>query len=566
MRLYKLSYKLNVFYANNIHNNKLKIAVVFLFAIIFIVAAVILGGRTISDIRERIMHARFERYIKTLHPVVFYDTAEARDILSHLEARLISERGFGVTAITERQGFAFRFYFHNDINVNSLEIRNAIEYFTHTFSRAHQIFPSRRYFHTVNIMVDREWMQYSRVRPSPPLGDGRLISERLFTSLEGVTGRLVALFVDLYFIDAIPMWFASGLEDYFLQSTCVSYIEALELTQWLYAHPHFGDIWFVRRFNEPEAIEMARNIAYTLVRRWSSAGILFDMAEALVYSRYALEDALASYIKTLTQHNLDAPGRLFFYHFGDFEVSTPQGIYFFKTRLTLSREELYEYIEYMDAGSIFTRDLFQVGDERKAVTHIHPGFIPFDFYRIPNTEHRNFLRYGFAIGNIAVWPMGWRANHVHEIVHVYLDRVGFPPVWLVEGMAMMGEVKWRYYEYNPLPTTNPRSSLLDELVVQNRMRSPLWGISRHYPESIFQTYQQSGSFVTFLYHNFGMEKLLALYAAVSHYGNSAPHVYTIFGYTLDDLIDDWQRHLVSTAHNFVNTMGDWWRICLDSVY
>jgi hypothetical protein len=347
-----------------------------------------------------------------------------------------------------------------------------------------------------------------------------------------------------------------------------------ELKQWLYENAHgnnppFGDFWFARQLTvDPEARNEARNVAYTLVRKWSDAGQLREMLFSAMASKYRINEALTDYIGTLVEYTGNEAGHLYFYNFSDIEVSTEQGRYIFKetySRIWMrddgQRSVIQEYVNYMDAGSVFLREFLHVKDQTRAVTHIYPFLIPTINYALTNPE---LYGWGFARGNYAVLGYATLQAFIHELTHIYMGRVGHPAPWLVEGMTNLSEAKWFLSDLNPRPNlSHPYEDLNNKVMRNQGSRLPYFADGSPYNRT-FRTYEDGGSFVTFLYETFGMEKLLEFYAH-ANYMNNTPLTRRIYGYTMDELIYQWQLHLLSGVTQLTYVRPNWWQVCLEGV-
>jgi hypothetical protein len=512
----------------------------------------------LTRVEERLEAQR----LLNLHPVTFS------------EAGVFRQRyGFVTAALAETPDFSLTFYFAEGIDTQARDICDAIQRYINVFIKARDYFVRGSQF---VFFIDREQLQQMRVRiPHFPLIKDLMLSRNLFLHSANTTGYVLSLYFRCVFQSEFPAWLCSGLEDYLMESEDVVFLGDDELKQWLHentygSNPPFGDFWFASQLAvDPATRNAARNVAYTLVRKWSDAGLLREKVLSATVNPYRINEALTAYMNTLVEYTVNEAGRLYFYNFSDIEVLTEQGRYVFKeseNTMWMSydrqRSVIQEYINYMDAGSVFLREFLHVKDQTIAVTHFYPNLIPTTNYGI--FDNSDQLRWGFAWGNYIVLGNGTLRAFVHELVHVYMGRVSSPPSWLVEGMANFSEAKWFLSDLNPRPNPSHRHEGLSYIVRRDMgARLPYFVDGSPY-NSIFRTYEDGGSFVTFLYENFGMEKLLEFYAHANYMDNT-PLTLRIYGYTMDELIYQWQLHLLSGVTQLNYVRPNWWRVCFEGV-
>jgi len=122
-----------------------------------------------------------------------------------------------------------------------------------------------------------------------------------------------------------------------------------------------------------------------------------------------------------------------------------------------------------------------------------------------------------------------------------------------EGMAVLGELLFRdaFEGAKPYRFTVPRLSNIDAMSRNGGGHS----LPFFYGEATFGrenwTYDDAGSFVLYLYNNFGIEALLKMYK--SDNCSQFEMALEIFGQELDELIYRWRRSLWSG-----NEPVGWW--------
>jgi len=518
---------------------------------------------------ERTQEAYLEAYLATPFQDFFTDIpAGVREMIDLSDSiALLYNRGFTQTVEVSFSGLDLVFHFLEGINPRSVSIRETIQRYINVFYEARNAFPGRE--NSFVIYIDREQIQPRRVRTTlTPLPNGMLISEDLFVNSVNVNGYLSSLYFRCALSRNLPAWLSSGIEDYLMGNGYARVLSDNELQQWLDTYtngdnPSFGDFWFIRSFVDDYMYESARNVAYNLVRRWADAGLLHEKID-ISRDNYVLHEALKANLGI--ERNTDE--HLYFYNFADVEVSTAQGRYIFKARHRdgWALERVHELVVYMDAGSIFLRDFLHVTDEKRAVMHIYPYSIPGVNYGFQGWEYSHLLRYGFAFGNIVALGNASDMYFIHELAHVYTMRIARPPTWVEEGMAILSEIAWFRSEINPRPRYRISSVGLSYMVMRNQGAPlPPYLVSRSSPyANVFRTYEDGASFVNFLYISFGMEKLLEFYAHANNRDNSSL-AEDIFDYTMDELIYNWQLHVLSEIEEFQYRRQCWWRVCLEDV-
>lgn len=557
MFIHKIKLLIDVFILK--HKRNIIIASVFVpIGIIAIIMSVYFAHKSyLIRVEERLEAQR----LLSLHPVTFS------------EANIFRQRyGFVTAAMAETPDFTLTFYFSEGIDTQARDICDTIQRYIDVFIKARDYFARGSQF---VFFIDREQLQQMRVRiPYIPLMKDLMLSGNLFLHSVNTTGYVLSLYFRCAYQREFPAWLCSGLEDYLMENEDVVFLSDEELKQWLHentygSNPPFGDYWFARQLTiDPAARSAARNVAYTLVRRWSDTGLLREMVLSATASRDHINGALTDYMSTLVECTDNEIGHSYFYNFSDIEVLTEQGRYVFKESenvmwMSYNRQSyvIQEYISYMDAGSVFLKEFLHVKDQARAVTHFYPNLIPIKDYGIIDSDlHRR----GFAQGNYAVLANATLQLYIHELTHVYMGRVGHPPPWLVEGMAVLSEIKWPLSDLNPHPNPSHRHRGLNTLVRWGQGWQLIYFVDGSPYNNIFSTYQDGGSFVTFLYENFGMEKLLEFYAD-ANYMNNTPLTQRIYGYTMDELIYQWQLHLLSGVTQLNYVRPDWWRVCLEGV-
>jgi len=363
----------------------------------------------------------------------------------------------------------------------------------------------------------------------------------------------------------LPWWLCIGLEHYLQSNEEVSLLTVEELTATLRPQSNampFGDAWFIPALAPRNPSGDIGDIGYTLVKSWSQADVLYDMIREAQTDAYRFILSFNEYKNGLLQSS-DLPATQVLYRFGDFKVITSQGGYIFiddDYEWTLAR--VNSFIRYMDDAIMFIRDYFQITNPYRIPVTLYP----FGVINVPD-----------SIAELA-YAFGWDAPDVnfvtndeiilastsrfgtwaipHEVAHILLFRefpAYRPPTWMVEGMAVLGEILFRdaftgtrTYRFNVPTVAN-----IDALARNSSGHI----LPLHYGEDTFGrdmwTYDEAGSFVLYLYNNFGIETLLAMYKSNNY--NQFEIAKEIFGASLDDLLLSWRRFLWPTGEP-----ADWW--------
>ena len=362
---------------------------------------------------------------------------------------------------------------------------------------------------------------------------------------------------------SLPWWLCIGLEAYLLECTDVTMLNDDELAEVFNATGvPFGDAWFVPTLAPRSLDHEVSDIAYTLVRNWSENEVLYEFIRLAQGDTHGFVIHLNEYIADLTDAEQGTPLQ-FKYKQGDFTVVTEHGGYIFidnDYEWTWARIE--SFVVHMESSIEFIREHFHITNtERISVT-----LYPFGVINVPasivdladilgwDAPDVNFVTNDEIIlastSRFGTWAMP------HEVTHIMLFRefpAYRPATWMVEGMAVLGEILFRdyfdgirTYRFN-VPTTSNINTLA------RNSSGHVLPIS--YYEYTFGkdrwTYDEAGSFVFYLYNRFGMEPLLVLYQ--SNNETQFEIALDVFGEELDDLIKSWRRALWPGGEP-----RDWW--------
>ena len=365
----------------------------------------------------------------------------------------------------------------------------------------------------------------------------------------------------------LPMWLYYGLNEYKSPSGDLVLLSNEDLALWLQQGPEdlpFGDAWLVPSLR-PRAIakDDILNAAYTIVRLWSMAEELEDLVSLAETDTRAFAAIFNSYIAELAGETT-VPYLHFIYKSGDFEVLTTYGSFVFvDDNYQWAWPRVNNFIYYMDSAIGFVRSHFDIQN----ADYIRVTLYPFGVINIPDSiaemaemfdwdaPEVNFVADDKIVlastSRFGTWAFS------HEVTHILLFRefpYYRPPTWMLEGMAVLGEMLFRYafegtrtYRFT-VPTVANINTMARN---GNGHRLPL-----HYYEYMFGrdrwTYDDAGSFVLYLYNNFGIEALLEMYK--SDYYSQFEMALEIFGTQLEELMYSWRDSLWPNGEP-----EGWWR-------
>ena len=450
-----------------------------------------------------------------------------------MERRIKQDRGFATRVTAMVDNVSFTFHFVNSIDAHSTMVQEAIQQYIAIFLLFNEKVLQTDSF----VMYVENAYEGSRSRSPHPLAGDLLVCERLFFNAPTRHGHILSMLFMRVKGVTLPAWFLSGLQDYWQQSTEIKYINDEALTYWLQKNDYIGDFWLINQFNED--ITSARNISYTLVQRWSNKGILLNILHEAKQDTDIILKTLLLYLHEMGIEPTNTPNFTLFYHFGDIEIITEQGIYFFLEGYIFDDyEQLQRFILYMDAGSLFLRDLLHVSPIAPTITQFYPGLLP-------SSHHPVDLPHGYAIPPRSIFIAYANLGiFLHELTHIYsfIFSYGAPPSWLMEGLALLCEILWSTSEANPFPREIHNVKDMHTASFLGDTSTPLPRLSPSV-EAIFTTYHDGGSFVIFLYDNFGFENILAFYRDARNSGDNSALSTEVFGYTMPELISQWQIFL-----------------------
>ena len=451
----------------------------------------------------------------------------------------IAQQGYAFTVFVGFGEHRLSFHIADDIDIDYA--MQTIENIVDVFDIAHEFFTGWPYF------------DYFIVA-----GPTDILGRRIyygFASDPGGGGLLTYLYFTQSLRYQLPKWLSIGLEGYMLNCDDVNLLSNEELSELLQvgsAIPPFGDAWFVPTLMPQGATLEIRDISYTIVRRWSNAGTLYDLVRLAQSDTRAFATSANSYIAAL-KGSTTVSTLQFMYRFGDFKVVTRHGGYIFvddNYEWTWARVE--SFVNYIEAAIEFIRDYFQITN----TDHIRVTIYPFGVINVPE-----------SIASLA-YAFGWDAPDVnfvtndeivlastsrfgtwaisHEAAHILLFREfpGYnPPTWMVEGMAVLGELLFRdaFDGTRTYRFSVPSVANIDSLSRNGGGHS----LPLHYNEATFGrenwTYDDAGSFVLYLYNNFGIEVLLEMYRSDNY--SQFEMALELFGKELEELISSWRGFL-----------------------
>jgi len=313
----------------------------------------------------------------------------------------------------------------------------------------------------------------------------------------------------------------------------------------------FGDAWLIPEMKPSDSLFGLNDISYSLVRGWSDAQLLAEFVQLAQTDIHSFRLRFGEYVNALTNSNQHQ--WLILYQGSNLKVLTNQGSYIFVCdghRWTWPRVD--SFVQYMDSATEFIRKYFHITN----TDSIRVNLYPFGVINIPasiaeiadafgwDASDVNFVAYDeitlAGTSSHGTWAMS------HEVAHLLLFREFphyHPHTWLVEGMAVLGELLFRdsFEGYMNYRFTVPTLANINTLARNATGHS----LPLYYGEYTFGnyrwTYDQVGSFMLYLYNRFGIEALLELYQSDNY--SQFEIAYDLFSISLADLINSWRGFL-----------------------
>jgi len=475
-------------------------------------------------------------------PPIEYEEPAPR-IVTLASEYYIADRGYDYTIFVEFNEQLLSFHVAHDVDINYAMV--TVENIVEIFDLLYESFPGWPFFDYF-------------IRPEP----GNILNRQIYYNF-----AQPGLVTYLYFSQALgyplPWWLCIGLEAYLMGCEDVSFLDdeylALALQPSTAGVP-FGDGWFVPSLapNNPQI----HDIAYTIVRTWSEAQDLYDTIRFAQSDTHAFAISLNQHIADLT--GLDSPAPVqFLYQFGDLKVVTPQGGYIFVyDNYDWNWARIYSFVQYMEASIEFIRNHFHITNtERIKVT-----LYPFGVVNVPDSIAHLAYIFGWdapdvnfvtndeiilaSTSRLGTWAIA------HEVTHIKLFRelpAYRPATWMVEGMAVLGEILFRN-AFDGVRTYRFSVPTVENINALARNSSghilPLNDDDYMFGRDVW-TYDEAGSFLFYMYNRFGMEPLLAFY--LSNNDNQFEMAYELFGEDLNDLMASWRGYLWPSGEP-----EDWW--------
>ncbi|MCL2404233.1 MAG: hypothetical protein FWC92_01670 [Defluviitaleaceae bacterium] len=456
-------------------------------------------------------------------------------IMIHDAEDYFAYKGYPLTAYVEFGNDRLRFHLSRDVDIGYAQL--TISHIIEVFDTIHESFTG--HFCDFYIVADSSDLPNRRV------------NYKLATAF--VSGGITYLFfVGQY---PIPVWLSVGLENYLmggdvppLSNECL----AIWLQQGTGGPPH-GDAWFMSSLRQSDIThDEILAAAYTIVRRWSQAGELYDFVRLAQTDTRAFGVAFSEYISQLTGQDA-AMGMHVLYKFGNFAVVTPYGSYtFIGDGYVWTWARVLSFTAYMDAAIDYVSYRFFVNNS----DGISVTLYPFGASTIPYAIAEMAYTFGWDIADInfvaddkitlagtarfGTWAMS------HEVAHILLFRefIGYHPAsWMVEGMAVLGELLFRdsFEGVKPYRFNAPLLSNIDAKARHgNGHVLPFFCDEETFGRASW-TYDDAGSFVLYLYNNYGIEALLEMYRSDNY--SQFDMAIEIFGKELSDLIYNWRMFL-----------------------
>lgn len=445
-------------------------------------------------------------------------------------------KGYPITAVVELGRHSLNFHVAEGISLGCAQL--AIDSIMEIFDALYEAFPAQ-HFWDFYLVTD----------------DGSIPSRRINYNFAKAPDSGVITY--MYFVGRypIPMWLSMGLENYMMGGE-IAPLSNECLAAWL-AHDAegipVGDAWLLPAIGPGGAYEGDfLNAAYTIVRRWSHTGELYDRVRlAQADNRVFLADFNA-YVTEFTGNPALSDVHVL-YRFGDFEVVTEHGSYIFVNGGYIwTWPRVLSFIEYMDAAINYVSTRFDISH----TDNIRVTLYPFGVSNIPSVIKEmaemfgwNALEVNFVANDkitlagtarFGTWAMS------HEVTHLLLFREFanyHPATWMVEGMAVLGELLFRE-SFEGTKTYRFNAPLLSNIDDKSRNGTG-HTLPFLYGEETFGretwTYDDAGSFVLYLYNNYGIDALMAMYRSDNN--SQFDMALEIFGKELEELIYSWREFL-----------------------
>jgi len=471
-------------------------------------------------------------------PPVVEDEEPGPRIVALSAEYYIADRGYDNTIFVDfnEQFLSFHVAYGVDLNYAMEAVENIVK----VFDLMHDYFPGQPFFDYF-------------IRPEP----GNILKRQIYYNFAPAPGLATYLYFSQVLGYPLPWWLCIGLEAYITGCDDVKLLDdeylALALQPSSGGVP-FGDAWFVPSL-APQNPQI-NNIAYTMVRAWAEAEELYAIIRFAQTDTHAFAINFNEDIANLAGLE-DFPPLQFFYQFGDIKIITPQGGYIFVYNdYEWDWARIDSFIQYMEASIEFIRDHFHITNtERIRVT-----LYPFGVINVPDSIA--YLAYIFgwdapdvnfvtndeiilaSTSRLGTWAIA------HEVTHIMLFRefpTYRPATWMVEGMAVLGEILFRN-DFDGTRTYRFSVPTVDNINNLARNSSghilPLLENEYSFGREVW-TYDEAGSFLLYLYNRFGMEPLLAFY--LSNNDNQFEMAYELFGEGLVDLMTSWRGFLWPTG-------------------
>jgi len=453
--------------------------------------------------------------------------------------RYIAQNGYPLTAFVDFGEYRLSFHLANDVDIT---------YAQQTILSIMEVFDT-----VYNFFVGGAFYDFYLVA-----GPCDLVNRRISYNLTAAPHRGAATY--LFFVQSqrhhLPKWLCSGLENYLMGGGDVMPLSDEDLVALLgqgAGGSSFGDAWFIPAFR-PRTVSAddIQNVAYTFVRRWSQAGELYDFVRLAQADIRAFATVFESYIAELTG-NADVLEFHFQYRFGDFEIMTAHGSYIFVyDSYVWAWTRVLNFIDYMDAAIEYVSYRFTID----SIDNIRVNIYPFGVVSIPDAIAEMAYMFGWDapdvnfVSNDEITLAGtarfgtWAISH--EVAHILLFREfpGYhPTTWMSEGMAVLGELLFRdaFEGVRPYRFAVPMLSNIDAKSRDgNGHNLPFFYGEYSFGRNSW-TYDDAGSFVLYLYNNFGIEALLEMYKSDNY--SQFEMAVEIFGIELEELMNNWRRFL-----------------------
>ena len=353
----------------------------------------------------------------------------------------------------------------------------------------------------------------------------------------------------------LPKWLCIGIENY-LMTGDASPLSNEDLAAWLSQcaeAPAFGDAWLINSLG-PRGItrDDIANAAYTFVIRWSLAGGLNDIVDLAQSDTRAFASVFNAYIVEFTGSE-EFSALHILYRFGDFKAVTAHGGYIFvDDNYAWAWPRVLIFIAYMDAAIEYVSYRFVID----YVSIISVTLYPYGVINIPDAIMEMADMFGWEapevnfVSSDAITLAGtsrfgtWAMSH--EVAHILLFREFpdyHPATWMVEGMAVLGELLFRenFNGVRPYRFNVPTLANIDTMSRGgNGHNLPFFEDEYSFGRNSW-TYEDAGSFVLYLYNNFGIEALFEMYRTDNY--SQFDMAAEIFGKELEELLYSWRGFL-----------------------